>query len=223
MFCIVRLSTGSDFGSDGLRKMFLLLRYFPGKKQIFSHLKLPPWVLPLTSFAISVSWILLSGTRCRLLEIQKTKGNRKLSVPLMSANSASSCASACLFHGVCVCVNVCVCVHMHLRFLESPPGLGSPPMVLPKEIFLFTKLNWYHITELERVPLLDKAFMFQFPPNKLLPLCHFSILLPWWFLWTWFFQSSLANRQRGSAVKEKQDGLWTSGLCWVRIPNSEIS
>lgn len=52
-------------------------------------------------------------------------------------------------------------------------------MVLPKEIFLFTKLNWYHITELERVPLLDKAFMFQFPPNKLLPLRHFSILLPW--------------------------------------------
>ena len=54
-------------------------------------------------------------------------------------------------------------------------------MVLPKEIFLLTKLNWYHVTELERVPLLDKAFMllFQFPPNKLLPLRHFSILLSW--------------------------------------------
>ena len=175
-------------------------------------------MLPLTRFSISVYWILLPGIHCRLLEIEKTEGNRRLSEPLMSVNSISWCVSVCLFHERYVCV--CVCMHIHLRFLESLPGLSSPSMALPEEIFWFKTLNWCYITMLELVPCWVKHSCYL--SSYLRVNSWLSAAFPSCCLGDAFRHNSSKIPSQGSTMKWKQDGLWTPGLCWGRTPDCEI-
>ena len=165
-------------------------------------------MLPLTRFSISVCWILLSGIHCRLLEIEKTEGNTRLSEPLMSVNSISWC--------VCVCV----CMHVHLRFLESLPGPSSPSMGLPEEISWFKELNWCYITMLELVLCWVKHSCYL--SNYLRVNSWLSAAFPSCCLGDAFRHNSSKIPSQGNTMKWKEDGLWTPGLCWGRIPNHEI-
>lgn len=86
------------------------------------------------SFTVSVCQI-LSGTHCRLLEIQKTEGNRRLCEALMSVNSALWC--------VCACVRAHVCISDSWRACRP----CTPCMENSLRTFLlFEKLNQCRIT-----------------------------------------------------------------------------
>ena len=176
-------------------------------------------MLPLTRFSASVCWVLLSGIHCRLLETEKTEGNK---------GCLSLWCQRTLFHGVClrVCFTVCVCVcvcaraHIHLRFLESLPGLSSPSMGHPEEIFWFKKLNWCYITmwELALCWVKHSYYLFKYLQVN----SWFSTSFPSCCLGDAFGHNSSKIPSQDSTMKWKQDGLWTPGLCWGRISNCEI-
>lgn len=71
---------------------------FQEKAKIFLFEASSLGLAPDFSFAVSVCWILLSETHCRLLEIQKTEGQRSLSLLMISVNSVSCCV--CVAGGV---------------------------------------------------------------------------------------------------------------------------
>lgn len=123
---------------------------------------------------------------------------------------------------VCLCVCFIMCVsggrHMHLGFPESLMGLSSPPMGLLEAVFLFKKHHWNHVT-LWSWWLSDKAFVlpFRFCPSELLTPHYFPsccLMIP--------LDLILPRLLCQLSMKQNQNGLWPSGLCWVRIPNSEI-